>query len=246
MDDNFLSKLYEQPDPEFVKNLQRKLSKSEVEIDQKAIMDGQMFFRRNLLLKIAALLVIVVIAGMAISPVRAFVSSLITKIAGQSFVVTNDYPGDVVPGNEEIIEPKVLPLQEALAVFPYSIHLPTYIPSGYVLNDNIRVYVGESAGPFANTMEIDWRSTGMMSYILRITDQNKRNREIIAPESATEEIMLDNKHSAVLIRGGWDIDTQSWNVDHGLRIKWLMDNLTYDLMGADREQLIEIASSTIK
>ena len=187
MNDHFLSKLYEQPEPEFVKNLQRRLAQNETGIEQGVKKDVRRLFRSHLLVKIAALLVIVGLAGVAISPVRAFVSSLITKIAGQTFVVTNDY-----------------------------------------------------------TLVIDWQSDGKMSYILRITDQNERNREIIAPESATEAVMLDDKHSAVLIRGGWDVDNQSWNVDHGLRIKWLMDNLTYDLMGDDRDQLIEIAKSTIK
>jgi hypothetical protein len=245
MDDNFLFKLYEQPNPEFVKNLQRRLSQNEMEINRGANRDTRKFFNSNLMVKIAALLVIVVIAGAAISPVRAFISSLITQIAGQTFVVTNDYPGDVVPGNEETIYPDVMSLQEALTVFPYTIHLPTYMPSGYKLNDNVRVYIGETAGPFANTIVIDWKSIGKLSYILRINDQNGRNQEVIAPESATEEVMLDDKHSAVLIRGGWDNDTQSWNIDHGLRIKWLMDNLTYDLMGSDKDQLIEIATSVI-
>jgi hypothetical protein len=242
MNDHFLSQLYEQPDPEFVKKLQHRLSKNETGSEQGVKKDVRRLFRSHLLVKIAALLVIVVIAGAAISPVRALVSSLITKIAGQTFVVTNDYPGD---DNPDIIEPKVLPLQEARTVFPYSINLPSYIPSGYVLNNDVRIYVGETAGPFANTIEIDWKTSGKMSYILRITDQNERNREVIAPESATQEVTLDDTHTAVIIRGGWDADTHSWNVDHGLRIKWLMNNLTYDLMGPDKDQLIEIATSTI-
>lgn len=242
MDDHFLSQLYEQPDPEFVKNLQRRLSQNEMEIEQRVKKDTLKLFRSNLLVKIVALLVIVVIAGTAISPVRALVTSLITKIAGQTFIVTNDYPGD---NNPDIIEPIVMPLQEAITVFPFSINLPSYIPSGYVLNNDVRIYVGETAGPFANTIEIDWRTNGKMNYILRITDQNERNREVIAPESATEELMLDDTNTAVLIRGGWDSDAHSWNVDHGLRIIWLKDNLTYDLMGPDADQLIEIATSTI-
>jgi len=246
MDDNFLYQLREKPDPEFVKNLYRKLSQNHSELDRREKMNNHTFIRSKGLLWIAALLVIVIITMTAISPVRAFVSSLITKIAGLSFIVNENYPGDMISGDEEIIEPQILTVGEALALFPYDIYLPSYIPSGYVLNDNVRVYVGDTAGPFANSIVLNWRSSGEMSYILRITDQNDRDREIIAPDSSIENIILDDNHSAVLIRGGWDVDTQSWNNDFGLRIKWLVDNLTYDLMGADREQLIEIALSTIK
>jgi len=246
MDDNFLYQLREKPDPEFVKNLYRKLSQNHSELDRREKMNNHTFIRSKGLLWIAALLVIVIIAMTAISPVRAFVSSLITKIAGLSFIVTENYPGDMIPGNEEIIEPQVMTLGEAQAIFPYDIHLPSYIPSGYVMNDNVRVYVGDTAGPFANSIEFNWRSSGEMSYILRIADQVDRDREVIAPDSAIEKIMLDDNHSAVLIRGGWNVDTQSWNNEFGFRLKWVVDNLTYDLMGGDREQLIEMALSTLK
>jgi hypothetical protein len=121
--------------------------------------------------------------------------------------------------------------------------LPTNVPSGYLLNEkNVRVYVGDAAGPFANTIELEWTSADRAKLSLRITDQDS---EIIAPNS-TEEILLNDQNPAVFIRGGWDADHKIWNENAGLRVRWLVDHLTYDLSGTDREQMIEIASSTLQ
>ncbi|OGN94407.1 MAG: hypothetical protein A2Z71_00660 [Chloroflexi bacterium RBG_13_50_21] len=199
------------------------------------------------LVQVTALLVIAVIAVMTISPVRAIVSSLITNIAGQLFEVTDDYPGDNYAGEVEIIEPQVMSLSDALAAFPYDVQLPTNIPSDYTLDeDNVRVYVGDDAGSFANTIEFGWRSTTPGGFGLKITDHDwNAIGEIVAPNSV-EEILLDDAHPAVLIRGGWDADNKVWSNDFGIRLRWSMDNLFYELMGADQEQLLEIAMLTLK
>jgi hypothetical protein len=160
--------------------------------------------------------------------------------------VTEDYPGDNYPGGEEIIEPQVMSLGDALAIFPHDIQLPTYIPSGYTLNeDTVRVYVGVDAGPFENTIEFEWLSDDRPHLRLRVTDIDPSIGEIVPPDSV-EEISLDTNHSAALIRGGWDADNKAWTNDVGLRLRWSVNNLAYDLMGVNREQLIDIALSTLE
>lgn len=247
MDDKFLYQLQEFPDSEFVNNLHRRLGQNQSEPDRKLFMNFHNFPRNKRLVLATAFLVISLIAIMAISPARAFVSSLITNIAGQLFEETENYPGDNHPGyDEEIIEPQVMSFGEALAIFPYDIQLPINIPSGYILNeDNVRVYIGDAAGPFGNTIEFEWRSSDDTSFlVLRVTDIISTS-EIVAPDSV-EEVLLDANHSAVLIRGGWDADNKVWNDDIVERLRWLEDNLTYELMGVNREQLIEIALSTLE
>jgi hypothetical protein len=126
--------------------------------------------------------------------------------------------------------------------------LPTNIPSEYTLNeDTVLVYVGDDAGPFANTIEFGWRSTTQNGFILlNVNDRDwAAIGEIVAPNSV-EEIFLDDTHPVVLIRGGWDADHKAWSNEHGLRLRWSMDNLFYELMGSDQEQLLEIAISTLK
>jgi len=245
MDDKFFYQLQEQPDAEFTESLHRKLTRLPVEAKRMNIFD---LLKNKKLVQVAALLVIVVIAVMAISPARAMVSSLITDIAGQLFEVTDDYPGDNYAGGEEIIEPQVMSLTEALAVFTNDITMPAAIPSECVLDeDHVLVYVGEDAGPFANSMELNWLSSTGGCFRLRITDEEYwSNGEIVAP-GVVEEISLGSDLSAVLIRGGWDADHKVWSNEYGhLRLRWPVGDLMYELMGIDQEQLIEIATSTLE
>ncbi|HSQ17819.1 MAG TPA: hypothetical protein VLM83_08990 [Anaerolineales bacterium] len=247
MDDRFLYQLQEQPDVEFAKTLHRKLVQLHPESTRWLDMNPRNLINNKKLVQVTALFVIAVIAVMAISPARALVSSFITNIAGQVFEVTDDYPGDNYTGEVEIIEPQVMSLTEALAVFPYDISMPTAIPSECVLDeDHVLVYVGEDAGPFANSMEFNWLSSKGGCFRLRITDEEYwSNGEIVAPD-AVEEISLGSNLAAVLIRGGWDADHKVWSNEHGVRLRWPLGDLMYELMGTDQEQLIEIATSTLE
>ena len=245
MDDKFLYQLKEPPDTEFVNNLYRKLRQDHPEPNRSLNLNFDNLNSKKPVL-VAVFLVISLFVLVVISPARAFVSSFFANVAGQLFEVTEDYPGDNYPGGEEIIEPQVMSLEDSLAIFPYSIQLPAHIPSEYILNeDNVRVYVGEDAGPFANTIEFEWISNNHLTLILKIADYDWSIRELVGPDSI-EEIFLVEDHSAVLIRGGWDADNKIWNNDVGVRLRWSVDNLLYELMGADQKQLIEIATSTIK
>ncbi len=125
--------------------------------------------------------------------------------------------------------------------------MPTAIPSECVLDeDHVLVYVGEDAGPFANSMEFNWLSSKGGRFRLRITDEEYwSNGEIVAPD-AVEEISLGSNLAAVLIRGGWDADHKVWSNEHGVRLRWPLGDLMYELMGTDQEQLIEIATSTLE
>lgn len=248
MDDKFLYQLQEQPDTEFAKTLHKQLAQPQSEPERRLGMNIHNLINNKKLVQVAALLVIAIIAVMAISPVRAFVASFITNIAGQLFEVTADYPGDNYGEGEEIIEPQVMSLGDALAAFPYSIQLPTNIPSEYALDEDIvRVYVGDDAGPFANMIEFGWRSTTQNDFLLlHITDRDLNAiGEIVAPNSV-EEILLDDAHPAVLIRGGWNADQKAWVDGVGIRLRWSIGDLFYDLTGTDLEQLLEIAKSTLK
>jgi hypothetical protein len=193
------------------------------------------------------MIVIGLTAFLASTPGRAVIPTVITTIAGQLFDITSDYPGEDHPGEETTIYSEIMTLDEALAAFPHELNLPTGIPSDYVLDEeNVRVYVGEEAEPFANTIELKWRSEdGWYGYELSITDRWQEG-EIIAPD-ASEEIQLDGGHPAVLIRGGWWADQKAWDYDLGLRLRWVIGELRYDLQhGSDQEEMIAIANSTLE
>lgn len=248
MNDKFLYLLHEQPDPGFVKNLHLKLTESTPTIERRSNRNFQAVTttRKANLVWITAIVTVSMLLLMTISPVRAFVSSLIANIAGQSFEITNDYPGDNYPGDEITIEPQILSLADAFRAFPYDVKLPTYIPSGYVLDEkNVRVYVGEHAGFLADTIELNWLSNNKGISLL-ITNRDMSAGEIVAPDSV-EEISLEANYPAVVIRGGWDADEKIWTTAYEtIRLRWLAGELTYELMGTDLEQLIKIALSTLE
>jgi len=253
MEDKFLYQLREQPNPEFVKSLRQKLTHLEKEPRWRLKVNFQSLVmnRKTRLIWLTAMLMVSLLAVITITPARAFITSLLTSIAGQSFEVTEDYPGDNHPGGETIIEPQVVSLVEALTLFPHDISMPTYVPNEFVLDEeNVLIYTGENAGPFADTLGIQWKSNTGFYLTLYVNNHGvSTSNEIIAPDSI-EEVILDNEHTAVLIRGGWDVDRKVWNNEMGsIRLRWMVDDLVYDLHGNVRnisvEQLIEIALSTI-
>jgi len=242
MNDNFLYQLQEEPDTEFVINLHKKIGKNCSEPEKRRVENIYDLFKNRRLVQVTTLFVISLIALIVISPARALVSSFISDIGGHLFEVTGNYPD--FPGDEEVIEPQLMSLDDALAIFPHEIQLPTYIPSGCTLEENnIRVYVGVDAGPFKNTIEFQWRSNDRLCFDLRVNDMNAT--EIVGPDSV-EEISLDTDHIAALLHGGWDYDNKVWTNEFGiLRLLWSVNNLEYEVSGVDREELIEIAFSTL-
>jgi hypothetical protein len=265
MDDEFLTQLYEAPDAEFARQLRRKLAgiqpaprtrllPAAMPAAMPAALKAGAGSRKIWLAGVAVLLILLALAVASIQPVRAWVQSVLVAIAGQSFEVTDDYPGDNYPGQEMIIEPEILPLAEALARFTHPVRLPSEMPAGYALDEtNVRVYTGPASGPFADTIELEWVSAGG-KITLRVSTQAQDISEIVAPGSL-EEVWLDDRTPAALIRGGWDADAQAWSrALTVLRLRWELDGLSYDLMGSDAgghagghvEQLILVASSTLR
>jgi len=253
MDDKFLYQLREQPDLKFVNNLRKNLTQIQSAPKLKTNINFQGFSmnKKNNLAWVSTLVILSLIALVTISPARAFVLSFLTRIAGQSFEVTEDYPGDNYPGDVTIIEPQTLSLTESIALFPHSISLPTNLPNDFTLDENnVSVYTGKNAGFLADTIEIRWKSS-IGALILNISNRDPSTQsEIVAPDSI-EEILIDDQHSAVLIKGGWDADKKIWNNDMGiLRLRWQLDDLVYDLQGNTKnitvEQLVVIALSTFE
>ena len=235
MNDKFLYQLREQPRLEFTENLHRKLAFSRPALP---IWDRRLKPAFSLLL-IGLMLATVL---MSVTPVRSAVMSFLTRVGGLSFEVTTDYPGDNYPEDEEItIESRTLPLNEAMALFPYPVHLPQNVTLEQ------EVSVGElSPGNFHIFLRGQTQQ-GVRFYMDIMTNPDTNGGEIIFPDSV-EEIFLDADHPAALIRGGWNYDTKVWDDAYGtVRIKWVLDNLLYDLGGKidDLEALLEVARSIL-
>ena len=235
MNDKFLYQLREQPRLEFTENLHRKLAFSRPALP---IWDRRLKPAFSLLL-IGLMLATVL---MSVTPVRSAVMSFLTRVGGLSFEVTTDYPGDNYPEDEEItIESRTLPLNEAMALFPYPVHLPQNVTLEQ------EVSVGELSPGYLDVFLRGQTQQGVRFHMDIMTNPDTNGGEIIFPDSV-EEIFLDADHPAALIRGGWNYDTKVWDAAYGsVRIKWVLDNLLYTLGGNidDLEALLEVARSML-
>ncbi len=250
MNDKFLYQLREQPDSTFSIHLHAKLN----QLDPERNRWNNLKIIPNLFSKKAvqylAVFALTLLALITISPVRAYLSSLAADLGGQLFEITEDYPGDNSAGDEVIIKPQVMTLEDAQSAYPHEFQLPDEIPSGFILNRNqVRVYLSENIDfDFPNLIELEWASNQRGGFLLSITDRDADTSEIIAPDSA-KEIFLDQEHTAVLIQGGWDADQHDWDPDLGIRLRWVVNGLTYDLHSSTEilteALLIKIAQSTL-
>lgn len=246
MNDNFLYQLREQLNPEFVSNLKTKLSSYQMGPTK----NWNAFFptfngiRGVKFLWITVTIIMVLFVVMTVPPVRAAILAYPIEIAGRIFDIIDHYPSEI---DDDIvtIEPQIMSLDDALAVFPYAVKLPTYIPSEYSLDENnVRVYLNNEN--FPDMLEISWTAEGQ-GLVLSVCGNCKWEQgEIIAPDSV-EEVLLDNQYPAVLMRGGWYQNEKTWNYDIALTLEWQVDNIVYRLITGTMtpEELIEIATSTI-
>lgn len=248
MEDKFLYQLQEQPDQEFVNRLHLNLNQPIKENQETPGPNNTLWaWNHKRLLSVISLAVLALLV-VAISPARARIAAFITEIGGQMFDLSEDYPGDNYPGDVITIEPSIMSLDEAMAAFPYSIQLPESIPPAFAFQeDQVRVYTGEEAEPFSNSIEFLWTSTEGDGLHLTVTEvSNPNDAEIVAPDSV-EEVQLNPDQKAVLIEGGWDSQKQHWTNDIGVfRLRWEKDGLVYELMGGDEQLLIQIALSMVE
>ncbi len=231
MDDKFLYQLRETPRPHFAEGLYRRLQNGEVRSS------------RRWKPAWAALLAFVIVAAgmMSVSPVRSAVMTYLKQIGGLPFEVTTSLPADDGPVTE--LESQRLPLEEALALSPFPIHLP----SGVQWEAQAEVIELDAATLNFVFLLHGYTADGKWISLSLLTHPNTEHGEYIAPEAA-EEVYLDAEHPAALIRGGWDADKKMWTYKYGsVRLKWHLDGVDYDLGGLniDPETLLGIARSTL-
>jgi len=155
------------------------------------------------------------------------------------------YPGVVEEAGEKSLE-------QALALFPYSVRLPTYIPQGFQIDKEHVLLTSGVNRP--HTLEVFWWNSEQRASISLLVCGNcvpgaslGAGRPVA--EGALTEVTLSDGHPAVLVWGGWFQNTHSWKYDLGRELIWINDNEEYHLfVFAPRvtvEEMLKIASSTL-
>ncbi|MBM3152697.1 MAG: hypothetical protein FJZ96_10955 [Chloroflexi bacterium] len=225
MNDEFLNQFRQQPGERFVRELHERISRSQS--------TSKLSILRSIALRpvvIAALAFLLTITALlAVSPsARAFVADILRIIGGIPFTETSQYPGG--DGPAEIVPTKLMTLEEAQALLPYPILLPTWLPEGSAQFEHVRV--SELPGELT-IIEVEWEIvepgaeiSGMRSFGLTIFSSPEGF--IVGPD-AIEEVSIKGQ-TAALFRGGWNYNKREWDPSIGVvTLVWQIGEQEYVL-----------------
>jgi hypothetical protein len=202
-----------------------------------------------------ALLALMVVAALGVTlsaPVRAKTLELIRTVAGfnvaeqkespikeagendisatQTVIISS--PGLVETGSATptAMEPTIysiptLMLPKVLKNPPFQFGLPTWVPEGYVLDQNVGIANSKS------WVSLVW-SNSDLSEIEMLVEREYTGYNIPAGENSSEEIKI-NGQPALLVRGFWH--EQQWDPKRGIVIGWSKDGHFYRLTYSQRE-----------
>jgi hypothetical protein len=179
---------------------------------------------------------------MAMVPaVRTHFEEIVKEIGGLTVRMTDIYH-DTSDAN--IVPNDTMSLSEARERTGLDFELPTWLPEGLTMRDDVIV------SNIRTQITISW------------TDENKRGHGLmldvgyaepdinllVGPDSVTEVMIHDTP--ATLIRGGWFENTRRWEEDGPRSLRWQANGLEYTLStmmpewcGLTEDELILIAES---
>lgn len=228
MDDGFLHQFRESPSEEFALHLYQDL------ILQEAVHD-----KGRAIPAIAAfLLILLAVTSMVafVPDARAKLIDIIEDVAGISFLMTSDYPGD---GNVTIVPSQQMALEEAQSILPYE--LPTWIPDGFQIKRTVDVTRFAASGVVH--ISVMWTKA---AEIIQLAVVGGATSTVVGPESV-EKLEVNGREVAIW-QGGWNWDTKEWDPHiAGMTISWGADGIVYHLnaFGSEvtMEELLRMAGS---
>lgn len=178
----------------------------------------------------------------AISPVvRAQVENWVGQVGGVLFTATVDYPGGEEPVTDTPSD--TMSLEDASALLPFAIDLPTRIPEGYVLDETVTLLKFEDN---VERVFIQWTAPQEALLELQIENQTPNESKWIVGQGSVEEVLV-NGMAAALVRGGWQSETQQWSNPQILHLYFPHNGQTYILSSFEKDipvdELILIAES---
>jgi hypothetical protein len=183
--------------------------------------------RKNNALRIALRFAIILLFVFSITLIvshdaRALISNLFQEINGFLFEESDQFPFSDHP-ERDYQELPSFKLNQAQEMLPFSLTLPSNVPSEYEQSDKIGIACNTSCATL--TWHNETNDTLML--LIQMEENYPEWAEPIGLESV-EEVYVSGK-AAVLIRGAWDFETEQWNEAKALRLKWEQEGLIYDL-----------------
>jgi hypothetical protein len=163
MNDKFLYQLYEEPEPEFAKNLRQKLSHPSYVNNTHGAKPKPVIGRHRTAKRMAFALVALSLAfalTLAISPVvRAAVTDIIETIIvkGITVWVSDDVPAVKGEGESYSVIWTPISPEDISTNYPGFAKLPTWIPPGYVLQDRAALF-GSMIQDSPHSVLVEWKN----------------------------------------------------------------------------------------
>jgi hypothetical protein len=217
MNDDFLTHFRKPPRSEFATDLYRR-------INQPMVTQPKLFALGRIALAISVLCAAFALTLFVSPTVRAAVLSFAREVGGLSFVETPDYPGD---GETSLAPEEILSLSAAQTVLPFSFHLPTWAPEGFMRSEMVKITrFSAQYTPVSITWQ-EKQTEGQISRIELLVGQAGM-KFAIGPDSI--ETVYIHEQPAALVRGAWNADTQQWDKDgSGVTLMWAKNEVTYQL-----------------
>ena len=234
MNDDFLTRYRKPPSREFSEALYKR-------INVPMNVNHTPAFRR---MTFAAALCIALVAAVAFSPsARAAFNGLIVRIGEMAFFEPDQTASQATPLPESqvtLVPEERLPLEEAQAKLPYSIHLPTWVPDGFQMGTTVRIAYFPGAGP---QVTVTWYGSDPDVGNIDLTIFAQRIDWLVETDDVQEVEV--NGQPAALVAGGWDADSGQWDTGAARMLNWMKGNEMYQLHspGAPVEDLIRMAES---
>jgi hypothetical protein len=184
----------------------------------------------------AALLFVVLLST---SPsLRAAIAGLDVTIGNIRLSVADRSPDS---SDAKIIEPELMSLEAAREVVPFAFGIPTEIPDGLAMDEQVRVN-DLGGGPF---VEMQWTKPGGGGFSFSVRQDPGSPSWLVGLDSY-REIEIGGEPAAI-VTGGWDADSQEWGWLEHTTLIWAVDGVQYTLgAGVDNftgADLITIAES---
>jgi hypothetical protein len=239
MKDKYLHTFRREPNEEFTNSLhQRLMALPPAQTNLRP--DSRPSRKTRLAWVLAVLLLMLSIMAM-IPAARARFEEIVQQIGGLTVLMTDIYP-DTSDAN--IVPNDVMTLAEARARTELEFDLPTWVPEGLTMREEVVV---SNILPNITITWVDDSKRGR-AFSLHVGNAHPDVNLVVGPDSVTEVMIHDIP--ATLIRGGWYENTQRWQEDGPRSLRWQVDGIEYTLStmmpewgGLSEEELIQIAES---
>jgi hypothetical protein len=190
--------------------------------------------------------VVLLATVVAASPaLRAAIASLQETIGDICLTITDRSPDT---SDATIVEPELMSLEAARKAVPFDFGIPSQVPDGWIMDKQVSVN-DLGGGPIVEMVWNNSDDTGTgIFFSARSAPQDDGSPVswLVGPNSF-QEIRIGGR-PAVIVRGGWDHDSQEWAGPKVITLIWTVDEVEYTLSTSDSEgseaRLMAMAEST--